>query len=174
MTFNEIYKIEERAQGTFVLSKYSEYAAQYNAGVYSFGLLTLVNDFYEKKIDLKPWKQLYQNNYVPFAFTAFGNLFLFNIKNKLVSLFEPQFSRLTEIEIDLKEFFEGFLSNNGIINDLIKKDYVSQVLNFNEQLSYGECYILQPWSLLGGNDEPENYEKGDFATYFDLVSQAYH
>jgi hypothetical protein len=110
---------------------------------------------------------------VPFVFTAFGDLFLFNSKSKLVSLFEPQYSRLTEIEIDLKEFFEGFLCNDGIINDLIKKDYVSKVLDRSYQLSYGECYILKPWGLLGGNDAPDNYEKGDFSTYFDLVGQAY-
>ncbi|KZN44876.1 T6SS immunity protein Tdi1 domain-containing protein [Pseudoalteromonas luteoviolacea] len=173
MVFDDYYKIDSYVGEDNSALDYLDSPSKPNSGVYNGGLITIFNDSYAKKIDLGSWDCLNDKRFIPFSITAFGDLFLLETKTEQVSLFEPQFNRLTPIEINLKEFFDGFLTNQDIINDLLKEHYMLQVQSVCEKLEFGCCYILKPWLLSGGTDKPEKYEIGDFATYFDLVSQAY-
>lgn len=173
MAFNDYYTIDSHVGGSNSVLDYLDSPTKPKLGVYNSGLITILNDSYIGKIVFDTWKSLNDRHFIPFSITAFGDLFLFDDRTELVSLFEPQFNRLTPIEIDLKEFFDGFLTNKGIVDELLKEQYLQEVQSHNLRLEFGNCYILKPWLLSGGTDKPENYVIGDFATYFDLVGQAY-
>jgi hypothetical protein len=60
-----------------------------------------------------------------------------------------------------------------VVANLLRTDYFAELVRFKRPLNYHEVFILEPWPMLGGQDEPENYDIGMCDVYVDLVGQAH-
>ena len=63
--------------------------------------------------------------------------------------------------------------DDRIASSVLKTDKLLDLTNRLRPLQYGEAFLLVPWLVLGGLDEPQNYEIGGCAVYLNLVAQ-YH
>ncbi|NVJ59020.1 MAG: DUF1851 domain-containing protein [Gammaproteobacteria bacterium] len=165
----------EKTSGPDIASVLSEYSkdALYKSGTYNSGIFTLFDKDYAEKISVEGFRFLIGNDdYVPFGMTALGDLFLLRKKDKEIFILETQLLSFTSPEVTIDGFFNNFLVNKGVIEDVLNRDYANSIYSHLQKLpEYPKCYIPQPYLFLGGKDIPSNYILGDFAVYMELVSQ---
>ena len=90
-----------------------------------------------------------------------------------VHFLEVQRAEVVFIDGEFRWFFKEFLVNPSVVDDVLHKPLVDQLVHIHRPLSYGETFILVPWLMIGGTDNVDRYEIGKCSVYLDLVSQAY-
>jgi hypothetical protein len=66
---------------------------------------------------------------------------------------------------DLVEFDEG------VKNEVLSAEVFKEVCARSGGLRYCECYIANPWPMLGGSGAVETFGKGDTEVYVSLTGQ---
>ncbi len=140
-------------------------------GIYNDGLLTVLDD--ELAIaSLIGWRWLLGHDVVALATTAFGDLFFWSDKHNAIYFLEVQKGQSTFIDREINYLFDVFLVNEGIRADLLREDELNSLTARLGAISYGECYIANPWKMLGGTGDLETYELGQLDVYLNLVGHA--
>ena len=168
MNFEDYYVVDIPAPDKFIFDD----QVKVQAGVYNDGLITLIAHDYLALIDFPKNETAFTKGLVPFAYSAFGDIFLLDTKSNLTLFYQPQFDSYSEIGVGLDAFFNRFLVDSGIREGILRETYIQSVDDVVSIKKYGDCFILQPWQMLGGTDKPANYMVGDFAIYLDLVYQS--
>lgn len=140
-------------------------------GVYDNGLITFMGEKFSEQI-WSNWSSKYSNDYIPFASSAFGELFLFNSRSKAIEHFCPQTEHFEFIDSDTAWVINEFPSMSEVKLDVLKSNLVDAIIQNAGKLTYGNCFILQPWQRLGGKEIPQNFHVGELDVYHRLLSQA--
>ena len=141
-----------------------------DAGVYNDGEITLVADSYDLDA-FASWPEAFWENRFPLATTAFGDFFLWSRNTRQIEYLELQRQTLLKATQDPAWFLEGFLAGETVRKGLLREPLVKTLVARLGGLTYGKCFILEPWQMLGGVDVPENYTVGDAGVYINLVGQ---
>jgi len=141
-----------------------------DAGVYNNGEISLLADSYD--IDaFASWPRFFWENRSPLAITAFGDFFVWSRDTRQIDYLEVQRQTLLKATHDPVWFLEGFLTGSTVRRGLLREGLVKTLVARLGGLTYGKCFILEPWQMLGGADAPENYTVGDARVYVNLVGQ---
>lgn len=137
-------------------------------GVYGHGLLT-VTDAELGGTLLAGWSRVVGERAMALAVTAFGDVFFADDHG--IKFLEIQRRNVVYVDSDADWFLDEFLTLDGIAEDVLRSSDFDQVRTRLGPLSYGEAYVLRPWRILGGFEDPQLYDNGSCATYLELVSR---
>jgi hypothetical protein len=118
---------------------------------------------------LSDWRWLVSPDFTPVLMTAFGDLFLRDKSGRVHFLdmmsgeFKPvaesqaEFDRLCEERERRRSWFVGFL--------------FTEVRKLLGDLSAGQCYSCKKPLSLGGQLEPDNFERTDLQVHYSILGQ---
>lgn len=118
---------------------------------------------------LSDWRWLVSPDFTPVLITAFGDLFLCDRSGRIHFLdlmtgeFKPvaetqeEFDRLCEDRERRRSWFASFL--------------FTEVRKLQGDLSTGECYSCKKPLSLGGQLEPDNFERTDLQVHYSILGQ---
>jgi hypothetical protein len=139
------------------------------AGSYDDGLLTLIDKNMASEL-LDEWQWLVPYDALPFAATAFGDIFIFS-STRGVQFLECQSAHLEFVDADPAWVLDEFIAQSSIVERVLRQPMFEALVNTKRRLHYGETFILKPWEMLGGQRLVSSYEIGELATYLSLVGQ---
>lgn len=142
-----------------------------SVGMYNRGLLAVVDSESSTAI-LEPWSWLVGEECAALATTGFGDVFFWQPSEKLIKFLDVQRGTTEFIDADIDWFLDEFLTNQDILENVLKKSQLESLVQRYRPLEYHEAFILQPWLRLGGVDMVENYVIGQCSVYLDLVCQS--
>jgi hypothetical protein len=67
----------------------------------------------------------------------------------------------------------AFLQEADVVEKVLRRSALDQLVARQRPLRYHEAFILDPWLIWGGVDRPENYKIGHCGIYVDLVGQTW-
>ncbi|RBJ77214.1 hypothetical protein C3L29_031150, partial [Pseudomonas sp. MWU12-2534b] len=78
----------------------------------------------------------------------------------------------TFIGNDISIVFNSFLVIDGIRDRVLHEKLIASLGGRLGKIKASECYIAEPWQMLGGSGDESTYTKGDLVVYHHLVAQA--
>jgi hypothetical protein len=171
MAFLDTFRRTQRGSaGPAAISKWLDRPIE--AGVYEDGLLVLLSDEATWD-DLQSWPTLAQNkNLRSVAYTGLGDVFLADDATGEVFLLSVQEQSLPRAAPDCRLLLDAVLVRPRVVEQVLQRPRVNELVGRLGPLEYLQCFILQPWLMLGGEDVADNYVKGDVRTYVNLVGQS--
>lgn len=140
-------------------------------GKYGAGMIEIVDpEDYEATLEL--WLGKKKDNYVPVAISAFGELFYYRKLTETdedVCMLDPHFRRVETCVWSLNGYFNDFLTDGEIIDDVLRKELFEAGKTKKEALAAGEIYFFSPALILGGAEAPEHLDKGNAAVHLHLL-----
>ena len=118
---------------------------------------------------LSDWRWLVSPDFTPVLMTAFGDLFLRDQSGYIhfldlmsgefrqVAESQEEFKRLCEDRERRRSWFVGFL--------------LTEVRKLRGELAAGECYSCKTPLSLGGQLEPDNFERSDLQVHYSILGQ---
>lgn len=140
-------------------------------GVYNLGMITVVDVEMSKSL-LSAWSWLLSSQCRVLITTGFGDVFFWE-KDRGVSFLEIQRGHVEFIDAEIEWFATDFLANPEVIEMVLRRKRLNELVSVLGELVYHNIFILEPWPMLGGNDCIENYIIGSCATYIELVGQSH-
>jgi hypothetical protein len=137
-------------------------------GVYDEGLFTVLDSDTARHL-LRSWEWLVGAKRVALLTTALGDVLYWS--GTEATWLNVQRGTVESIEADLIWVLDSFLEDARVIEHVLVKPRVDDLIHRLGPLTYHQCYILKPWLILGGVDRPENYDVGHCGVYIDLVGQ---
>ena len=131
--------------------------------------LTIATDGLPFDALLSDWRWLVSPDFTPVLMTAFGDLFLRDKSGRVHFLdlmsgeFKPvansqeAFERLCEDREQRRSWFVGFL--------------FTEVRKLRGELVAGQCYSCKTPLSLGGQLEPDNFERADLQVHYSILGQ---
>jgi len=137
-------------------------------GTYNSGLITFSDQY-----TLESWKWLLPNKVQFIAHTAFGDFFFMDLETNGFHFCDVQNGTTSQqITNNKSTFLDKFLTKQNIMEKVLKLQKFEDVQNrISKPFDFGQCYIADPWLMLGGSDHAETYEIGGFHEYLTLVSK---
>jgi hypothetical protein len=169
MSFHTIYKKSSEAEGVAVAKVLSPNLS-IEPGVYSGGLLSILDEELAKTI-LLDWRWLLGQDAAALAVSALGELVFWSPKHGSVYFLEVQRGSSTFIDKKIDYVFDQFLTKEGVRDGVLHQKLVASLQNRLGLLQYGQCFIAEPWQMLGGSGSEASYVQGDLAVYLSLVGQ---
>ena len=149
-------------------------------GKYNNGLLEIVNpdDFNDTL-----WMYLGREveYYVPFATSAFGELFYYRLLTDPEDLEEGDevVEDVCVVEIhrrvintcawSLDEFFNDYLCNPEVMSDLLRRELFEQAIEKIGSLAKNEVFYFVPALCIGGAEALEFVEKGNIQIHLEIL-----
>ncbi|MGP4842945.1 T6SS immunity protein Tdi1 domain-containing protein [Marinobacter sp. 1Y8] len=175
MSFADYFKMSEISQSsetTFQASSFLKEEYSYvKAGVYNGGLLTICDSQNFDEVTLNDWEWLVGKNSLIIGYLAWGDFICASLEHESFYLVLVQEKHLVSLGNLLKGVFDVNLIDSGFRRELMWEDKFDTLKEKLGELSYGECFVPEPWPMLGGKERLEDYKKGNFATYVSLVGQ---
>ena len=140
-------------------------------GKYRDGLIELVNpEDYEEV--LQTWLGKANANYVPFAISAFGELFYYRKLTETdedVCMIDIQYRKIDVLTWDLTAFFEDYLVDDYNRDFWLREKLFNEAISKNGKLENSEVYTFVPVLAFGGAEDIEYLQKGKADVYQHLV-----
>jgi hypothetical protein len=89
----------------------------------------------------------------------------------VVQYFELQYAESNVAANTIDAFLDELLPQERIVENVLRRPLVEELVRLYGALHYLECFILEPWQFLGGEEDPKNFKKGDVCVNADLVAQ---
>lgn len=140
-------------------------------GAYNDGLFMIVDEATSKTL-LASWSWLIGNDSVALMTTGFGDAFFWK-PGEGVYFLGVQQADVEFVDAEIDWFNTDFLNKPQVIDQVLRQDYLKQLVRLQRPLNYGEVFILEPWLMLGGQDAFENYSIGKCSAYLNFVAQAH-
>lgn len=169
ITYGE-FVLTQKFNAQSVIEQITNGAIKINSGLYNDGLFSVLDESISGDIS-NSWNWQFQGTMMPIVATAFGDLFLFDTKNRQISFFQTQYNTVEPIADSVAELLDKALPFPSIRQGVLKEPNLQKVKAVCGELQYGKTYILKPWEMLGGVDKIENYTVGGLCVYHNLVSQ---
>lgn len=146
----------------------------YGAGKYGDGIIEVVNpgDYLPA---LETWLGREVPAYVPLCISAFGELFYYrklSESDEDVCILDPHYRSINTCTWSLDEFFEEYLTDEGIIEELLRKELFHSSIAKLGEIKPGEIFLFSPALCLGGAEEIQYVSKGRADVHLDLLFQA--
>jgi hypothetical protein len=138
-------------------------------GVYGNGVLTIVERNASKRL-LTEWSWLLPSGSAAVATTGFGDVFYVD-ENQDVYFLEVQIAHVEFIDSDPLWVINEFMRKPSVSENVLRAPQLASQVASQRQLGYGECFILRPWELLGGDQNAGPYDIGKVDVYLSLVGQ---
>jgi hypothetical protein len=139
-------------------------------GVYANGLVVLVSADFDMSC-LESWPPMRGERFAAIGYTAFGDPLLWDRKKSIPQFFDMDQGVLTKGGDTLDAMLDQAFTKPDIIESVLLRPLVEEIVGLKGALRYGECFILTPARFLGGNPVAKNYSKGDARVYANLVGQ---
>ncbi|WP_343633050.1 T6SS immunity protein Tdi1 domain-containing protein [Fluviicola sp.] len=142
-------------------------------GKYNDGLIEFVNpaDFEDS---LWTWLGREVPNYVPFAISAFGELFYYRRLTEVdedVCIIDIQYREIKTLIWSMNGFFEDLLLDEEDRNVWLRESLFREAFKQQGELKKHEVFTFVPILAFGGAEEIEYLQKGNAQVYQDLVFQ---
>ena len=121
---------------------------------------------------LHTWLGKETPNYVPFAITAYGELFYFRKLTPTdhdVCLIDIQFRGIEVLTWDMNDFLNRFLLDPMNQTEWLRVELFNDAIEIHEKLQLNEVFTLAPILAFGGHFVVANLSKGNAQVYQDLV-----
>lgn len=145
-------------------------------GVYNKGLIVLLDDRFDMR-SFDSWPTAEGNRFSALAYTALGDFLLWDHQKNVVQYMDVQGTNLTEAKEegadDIDVVFDEVFTKPEIIDGVLQREHVEEIILRKKPLRYGDCYILVPYLAMGGIPEPRNYTPGDVSAYVNLAGQTF-
>ena len=142
-------------------------------GVYENGLITICGSSSYKSYLMESWDIFKPKKIIPIALTAWGDLIYVEAGSQVTQMFFMQKHKGIEIDISPHEFIVYILRNEEEGEEFLQTSKFRRVLNKCGPLTYGNCYIHEPWQLWNVSESIGNWTMGDNSVYIDLVGQTW-
>ena len=142
-------------------------------GKYNNGIIELINPKDFEQV-LWTWLGKEVENYVPFAISAFGELFYYRKLTETdedVCMVDIQYRSIETLVWSLESFFEDFLTNETERQTWLREDLFLQAVDVFEELTAHEIFTISPVLAMGGAAELSCLQKGNAQVYQDIVFQ---
>ena len=169
MSFDPGYTLSSSMQG-FAAANSLVPSIDLTPGVYNGGLLSLLDEELANSA-LSGWRWLLGEDAIALASSGIGDIFFWSHKHNGVYFLESQRGSSLLIEEDVSNFFKKFLPLKGVRHQVLLEDLIIKLRGRLGELSPGECFIAEPWPMLGGSGAESTYAKGSLAVYLNLVGQ---
>ena len=143
-----------------------EFLSEQGACSYAKGLIWTMDPFFMQDT-LEEWLDEPENA-VPFARTAFGELFLW--QEGAAYYLNVQRGAVTKVISSVEKFFDGFLLNENIQKKVFRKSLFAKALKEYGPISADEVYALTPALALGGAEKVENLRKTKLREYLAFLA----
>jgi len=157
----------QSALPTEVLTLWQEHGfCQFNGG-----LLRLVDPALYRPA-LTQWLGGEQPNYVPFALSAFGDLFYYRRLTETdadVCLLDPHYRRVATCAWSTAGFFTDYLLDEEVREDVLRESLAEEAKGALGPLAPNEIFCFTPALALGGAEELAYLTKGDAPTHLQLL-----
>jgi hypothetical protein len=172
MSFHDAYHLDASFDDCFVseIEKIGK-NVEVPSGVYSDAIFVVLDADNNLDVSLSNWFWLLPLDSRAIAYTCVGDFFVWSKALGSIFFIDVQYGTREFIDSDLVWFLNNFLPEEEIIDSVLKAKKCLVLKKEISVLNYGQCYILEPWACLGGDDLVENYVVGSFAIYIDLVGQ---
>jgi hypothetical protein len=142
-------------------------------GKYNNGLIEFVNpaDFEDS---LWTWLGKEVPNYVPFAISAFGELFYYRRITEVdedVCIIDIQYREIKTLIWSMKGFLEDLLLDEEDRAVWLREKLFTEAFKQQGKLEKHEIFTFTPILAFGGAEEVEYLSKGNAQAYLDLVFQ---
>ena len=141
-------------------------------GVYAQGVVVLLSDDFAMDC-FEPWPPFSNNRFAPIAYTALGDFILWDRQKNKVQYLDVQQAKLTKAAETIDASFDEAFTRPEVVEDVLLRPHIEQIVRAKGALRYGDCFILSPWPMIGGSSRPENYSTGDARVYVNLVGQTH-
>jgi hypothetical protein len=138
-------------------------------GAYNQGLFTVVDESVGETL-LARWSWLVGDQCLALMTTGFGDVFFWRSKEGVYYL-DAQRAEIEFVGAETGWLTGGLLADPLIVDQVLRLTYFEELVRTHRPLHYGEIFILEPWLMLGGRDEPQNYGIGQCSVYLELVGQ---
>lgn len=138
---------------------------------YAQGLIWIVNPDSFEDI-LGDWVDLTSTSAIVFARTIFGDLFLWS--GDQVHILTVQDGDVEVITKDIEIFFNKFLCEEDILDNVLKKDLYQEALQRLGLPEPNECYAFVPALALGGPGTVDTIERVKLREHLHFLAQLVH
>lgn len=170
MSFYSIYKKSAVTNGLAIASVLSPSLA-IDPGVYNDGLISVLDEKLSSTA-LLGWRWLLGDDASALAVSGIGDIIFWSPKHGAAYFLEVQRGSSTFIDKNIDYVFDQFLTIDGVCNEVLHQKLFTSLKNRIGSLQYGQCFIAEPWQMLGGAGTEASYTTGELAVYLSLVGQA--
>jgi len=140
-----------------------DFWVDYGFGNYANGLIKVIepSDYMDS---FYTWTGEEDHSKLPILVTAFGDVFYYrklSDSEEDVCLLNIHYRKIEVCEYSLLDFFQNYIVNEALSQDLLKKQLFSQAMKNLGQLSEDEIYFFSPALILGGAEDIKYIDKGD-------------
>lgn len=146
---------------------------QHGLGLYGDGLIQLIDPEQFRPV-LAEWLGGDKPNYLPFAMSAFGQLYYhrqLTPTDEDVCYLDPHYRDILDCVWDLEEFFEGYLLHADVREHHLREPLFREALALHGPLPPGSMYCFTPAVALGGDEAADGLTVGDAAVHLSLLFQ---
>ena len=118
---------------------------------------------------LSDWRWLAPQNLKPTVVTAFGDLFLSDEAGR-VHFLDTLYGELKQAANSQAEF-EQLCADRDYRQKYFQSFFVMEMRKMHGELEAGECYSCDIPPTLGGQLDPENFDRTDLPTHFSVLGQ---
>lgn len=140
---------------------------------YNDGIIELVNPKDFEQV-LWMWLGKEVESYVPFAITAFGELFYYRKLTETdedVCMIDIQYRTIETLVWSLESFFEDFLTNETDRQTWLREDLFMHAIDVLDKLALNDIFTISPALAMGGAAERGSLQKGNAQVYQDIIFQ---
>lgn len=172
MKFIEKYKVTCAAEGVSTFAPFSKEArwTDIKPGVYNKGLITICNNSYDDST-LDAWEWLIGKNCLIVGYLAWGDFIYISFDKKEFYIMLAQEQQNLCIGDNLESVFDYNLAADNFYEKIMLPDKFHEISSVLGELSFGECYVHEPWVALGNKELISNYKKKNFVLYIEVLGQ---
>ena len=175
MRFEEKYKLTDQPESSeAAFAKFAKDSRwkELVAGVYDSGIFTLCDTGFDNS-SLASWDWLIGEKTILMGYLAWGDFIYISIEQREILLVIVQEGGKVSLGDNLESVFDYNLAAERFYSKMMLPDKFKRIQAHLGALSYGQCFIHSPWPMLGNPERDENYRKGNFTEYVDLVGQTW-
>jgi len=181
--FNKLFKKKksENTPSTSIIEEYKTKVPEFlldlwkkdGFGKLHNGLIELINPKDFEPV-LWTWLGREVENYVPFAISAFGELFYYRKLTETdedVCIIDIQYRKIETIVWSLTSFFEDCLEDEEFRKLYLREALYIEAMKSLGDLKINEVFTFTPILAIGGAEEVKYLKKGNAQVYQDIVFQ---
>lgn len=136
---------------------------KYGFGNYGNGIIKVINPL-DYMDSLYTWLGKEDFSKIPILITGFGDIFYFRQLSEEVNdvcLLDIHYRQINVCTYSFEEFFEDFITDDEIIEDVLKKDLFMEAFQNKGTLKRSEIFCFVPALILGGSEAVEYIDKAE-------------
>lgn len=135
----------------------------YGFGNYGNGIIKVINPL-DYMDSLYTWLGKEDFSKIPILITGFGDIIYFRQLSEEVNdvcLLDIHYRQINVCAYSFEEFFKDFITDDEIIEDVLKKDLFMEALQNKGDLTGSEIFCFVPALILGGAEAVEYIDKAE-------------